>query len=208
MLQNLETTAEEARAFLNKLAQQLGHPEEKGRSAILLRAALHALRDHLSIQQSFHLMAQLPSYLKLVYVDNWKYRDKPVASDSQEAFTAYIKKLQDTYGEYQFNWPEHTGDLVRVIYNLISQMVEEGGIRKVINELPEDIQVFFNSQEAMPTKTGGNIRYDTDAAQEDAVSVAEIASGNIRIGSGVQDTNEDAGESAAGGTDEDRPGTA
>jgi uncharacterized protein (DUF2267 family) len=164
---------------------------------------LHALRDRLTIQQSFHLMAQLPIYLKIAYVDSWKYREQPVLLDTQESFTAYVKTLQGTYGEYQFNWPEHTGDLVKIIYRAISQIVDQGEIRKVMHALPDEIKQYFDLQEAKDIPEGGNIRYDMAASQEDVVTAAGIASGNIRVGTGVEDTNQNAGEEATANTNGD-----
>lgn len=43
-------------------------------AARIIRSVLHALRNRLSHQESFQLIAQLPMALKAVYVDGWKIK--------------------------------------------------------------------------------------------------------------------------------------
>ncbi|MEE4363036.1 MAG: DUF2267 domain-containing protein [Desulfotignum sp.] len=59
--------AQKGNQFVKKRAQELGHPDEVGRTGILLRALLHTLRDRISISESLHFIAQLPEDLKKMF---------------------------------------------------------------------------------------------------------------------------------------------
>ena len=83
---NFDKFAQEGNLFLKELAQQLGHPQEHARTGIILRAVLHTLRERITISESFNMLAQLPMFLKGIYVDNWKYSEKPVRINTKGEF--------------------------------------------------------------------------------------------------------------------------
>jgi uncharacterized protein (DUF2267 family) len=72
---NFNKYAEEGNLFVKNLAKSFGHPDEIGPTGIVLRAVLHTLRDRITISESLSLIAQLPMFLKAVYVDTWKFRE-------------------------------------------------------------------------------------------------------------------------------------
>lgn len=75
---NFNKYAQEGNEFLKELAVELGHPEEINRTAIILRSVLHLFRDRITISESFDFLSQLPMFLKGIYVENWKYSEKPL----------------------------------------------------------------------------------------------------------------------------------
>ena len=72
-----EKFAREAHEYINFLAEQLGHPEEKERALILWRAVMHSVRDRIHIGESFQIMAPLPMIFKGIYAEDWKFSEKP-----------------------------------------------------------------------------------------------------------------------------------
>ncbi len=70
---NFEKFAQEGNEFLSRLATSLGHPEEKGRTGIIMRSVMHTLRERITVGESLNLLSQLPMFLKGIYVDKWKY---------------------------------------------------------------------------------------------------------------------------------------
>ncbi len=141
---SFEKFAQEGNEYLNELAADLGHPNEKGQTSILLRAVLHALRDRITISQSFHLLAQLPMFLKGIYVEQWKYREKPLALDSLEAFKDAVKKEQAKFGEREFNWNQSTEELIRMVFtSLGTRYLTEGELEDIVSQMPEDLKELF-----------------------------------------------------------------
>ncbi len=61
-----DKNTQEGNTFINQLAENLGHPEEKCRTGILLKAVLHAWRHQITISESLHLLSLMPSFLKAV----------------------------------------------------------------------------------------------------------------------------------------------
>lgn len=140
MVINYEKYAQDGNRFIKNLAQRLGHEEELQQTGIILRAVLHTLRDRLTVSEGMDLMAQLPMFLKSVYVENWTYRDKPTPINTLDEFTEEVKKLQERYGESRFDWDIHTIDIVHIVLEEMSPYISEGETRHILSQLPEEIQ--------------------------------------------------------------------
>jgi uncharacterized protein (DUF2267 family) len=133
--------AQEGNQFLNHLANKLGHPKEKSQTAIILKAVLHTLRDRLTISESLDLIAQLPMFLKAVYVDNWKYMERPNKLKTIEDFKEEVKKQQEQLGENQFDWKMPTRDIIKNVLGVISEnYLSEGEMKDVMAQLPEEME--------------------------------------------------------------------
>jgi len=135
--------AEEANLFIKELAITLGHPNDIGRAGILLCSVLHTLRDSISLRESIQLIAQLPVFLKGVYVDNWKYSEHPEKLTSVKEFKDRVKQKQDEYGENDFDWPLSTEDLIRKVLEQLSQYISEGEAKEIIDQLSSEVKTLF-----------------------------------------------------------------
>lgn len=142
MALNFNKYAEEGNLFIKNLAGNLGHPDEIGRTGIILRAFLHTLRERITISESLNLIAQLPMFIKAVYVDNWKYREKPLRMDKEE-FLKEVEHHQEQYGEREFSWKKSTDDIVKTIIRELSTYVTKGEFDDVMAQLPEELEEMF-----------------------------------------------------------------
>ncbi|MCF8304270.1 MAG: DUF2267 domain-containing protein [Bacteroidales bacterium] len=140
MALNFDKYAHEGNAFVKRLAEDLGHPEEISRVGIILRAVLHAVRDKLTISESLDMIAQLPMFLKAVYVDNWSYMEKPLRYSSAEEFTEEVKKRQKQLGETQFDWDKPTVEIVKIVINHIGQYITQGELDDIVAQMPKDLK--------------------------------------------------------------------
>lgn len=137
---NFEKYANEGHHFVNELARQVGHPQETGRTGILLRAVLHTLRDRITISESFDLMAQLPMFLKSIYVDNWKYHEKPLKIKTEEDFIQEVERHQARYGEQQFLWEKSTRELIQIVLESLGEYISPGEFDDIIAQLPLELK--------------------------------------------------------------------
>jgi uncharacterized protein (DUF2267 family) len=140
MALNFEKYAQDGNSFVKTLAQNLGHPEEIGRSGIILRAVLHTLRERITISESLNMLAQLPMFLKALYVDNWEYREKPLSLKTQEEFFTEVEKHQEHYGEQEFNWDMSTGEIINTVFITLGKYVSQGEMENIISQLPKELK--------------------------------------------------------------------
>jgi uncharacterized protein (DUF2267 family) len=140
MALHFEKYAQEGNIFIKNLANRLGHPEEHSQTGIILRAVLHTLRDRITIAESLNLISQLPMFLKAIYVDSWKYRERPMTYSKIEDFKAQVKKLQEQYGEQGFDWEKPTEDIIKIVFEQLKTYVSQGEIEDILAQLPKEIE--------------------------------------------------------------------
>lgn len=142
MALHFEKYAQEGNALINKLAADLDHPGERDRTSLLLKAVLHALRERITIPESFHLLSQLPMFLKGAYVDQWKYHEQPENYKSLTEFLGRVERLQHSFGEREFSWGQSTEELTRIVLSHLGETLTEGQVEHVLSNLPEEIREF------------------------------------------------------------------
>jgi uncharacterized protein (DUF2267 family) len=143
---NFDKFAAEGHEFINELSSSLGHPSEKARTGILLRSVLQVLRDSITIQQSLNMISQLPSFLKALYVEQWKYKEKPDRVKSLKEFGDKVEFHQKTLGEKNFDWPEPTVELIRkTLCVLNNKYLSPGQVHDIVAELPLEIKEIFSA---------------------------------------------------------------
>lgn len=144
MANHFDKFAQEANEYLNNLAEGLGHPEATGQTYILLRAVLHTVRDRIQISESLHVLSQLPLFLKGVYVEHWQYRDQPLQFQTLEEFKTAVKEEQEKHGEQQFNWSQHTEDLIAmVLTSLATRYLTNGQLQHIATQMPQEVKSLF-----------------------------------------------------------------
>lgn len=133
----------EQNEFMKELATHLGHTDDERQVERVLRATLHILRDRLTMQQSLHLLSQLPAFLKLMYVEGWKYHEKPTKYRTLIDFKEAVKDEQFHLGERDFDWNESTAKIAATIIDSLKKYISEGEIRDILSELPSELHSLF-----------------------------------------------------------------
>jgi uncharacterized protein (DUF2267 family) len=148
MALNFEKYAQEGNSFIKALAKNLGHPDEIGRTGIILRAVLHTIRERITISESLNMISQFPMFLKAIYVDTWEYREKPLGIKRKEEFYAEVEKHQSKYGEQEFNWNMSTEKIIQTVFNTLGKYVSKGEAENIISQLPKELKEIF--RESVP----------------------------------------------------------
>lgn len=144
---NFDQYAQEGKAFLRELAANLGHPEDEQTTARILRAVLHTFRDRITISENLDVLAQLPMFLKSVYVEQWKYRETPLKLRTLEDFKDAVKAEQARLGEQQFQWKEPTEEIIKTTFLSLKKFLTEGEAADVLSQMPKEIQELFDFEQ-------------------------------------------------------------
>lgn len=136
--------AQEAHEYINDLAKELGHPEEKERSLIVWRSVMHTIRDRIHIGESLQLLAPLPTIFKGIYVEDWKYNAKPPLDyDTVEEMKAEVKKIQQRYGEQEFNWSKSTEDIISTTVRSLKKFMHDEQLQHLKDQMPRNVKELF-----------------------------------------------------------------
>ena len=138
---NFEKFAKEAYDYVNILARELGHPEEKERVLQIWRAVMHTVRDRIHPGESFQLFAPLPMIFKGIYVEDWKYSEKPKNKfETVEEMEQEVKKLQSQYGEEDFPWKKSTEEIISITIDSLKQFHDEAQLEHLRDQFPADLK--------------------------------------------------------------------
>ena len=138
---NFEDYAINGNEFVRLVKEELEIPDQK--TGRIIRAVLHALRNRLSHEESFHLIAQLPMAIKGVYVDSWKFNKDFDKIRHINDFLDEVKKEDSGMAQYDFGNANTTKQAVAAVFKAISYFVSEDEMNHIILILPGELKVFI-----------------------------------------------------------------
>lgn len=136
MESHFENYAKEGNEFINKVAEQLGAPGDKARAFRVTQAVLHALRDRIIIEESMHLISELPMVLKAMYVNGWNISKERNSSSTLDDFLSDIWNETKTADADFGSNPEEE---VRAVFRVIKSCISAGEIEHVKGQLTPEI---------------------------------------------------------------------
>ena len=133
-----DSTIHTTHVWLNELLGLLGWPDDDPHRAYLaLRAALHALRDRLSVDEAASLAAQLPMLVRGFYYEGWHPHGKPLKERHRDAFLAHV------WADFRQDPDVNPKQVARAVFQLLAQHVTAGEIEKLKRCLPGEIRALW-----------------------------------------------------------------
>jgi len=129
----IDRSVEKAHIWINDLAEELG--TEDGQHAYrVLRAFLHALRDHLSVDEAAALAAQLPIFVRGVFYEGWDPSRTPEHTRDLDSFLRRIAAEAQLAGETEASFAAAAANRV------LDRHVSAGEAVSVLRSLPEPLR--------------------------------------------------------------------
>src|SRR5688572_14259705 len=80
-----------AREFVNDVACELQLQDNTKAAIRIMTSVLHSIRDILTVQESLHVISQLPLLIKGLYVSEWHVGERDRARDTNEFIDRLIE---------------------------------------------------------------------------------------------------------------------
>ncbi|MBK1441578.1 DUF2267 domain-containing protein [Parapedobacter sp. ISTM3] len=136
MENHFEQYAHEGNLFLKKVAEQLGTPDDRQHAFRVVQAVFQALRDRITVEESMHLISELPMVLKAIYVNGWNIskerRDSPTMDDFLQEITANSPTPGRDFGS-------NPKDGAAAVFRVIKDYVSPGEYEHVKGQLTPEI---------------------------------------------------------------------
>ena len=141
----IDRSVEKTHIWINDLAEELA--TEDGHYAYrVLRAFLHALRDHLPVNEAAALAAQLPIFVRGVFYEGWDPSGTPEHARDLDSFLQRISSDAGLAGETEASFAATAAS--RVLRRRVS--VGEGD--SVLHALPHHLRALLGSEAASPDR--------------------------------------------------------
>jgi uncharacterized protein (DUF2267 family) len=111
----------------------------------ILRAVFHVLRDRITIQHSLHILSNFPAFLKLYYIEEWKYHEKPNKVNTTEDFCSMVEKEYRHLTNKSFPSEKMAEETINITLNALRVFISDSGILKILAELPGELQILFEN---------------------------------------------------------------
>lgn len=138
---DFEIQAQKSRELLLKLATELDISEEQ--SGRILRSFLHGLRNRLPLNESFHIISQLPMGWKAVYVDGWRPERPFERIRHLGELMEEIRREDGSCAALDFGNDEKMKDVLGSVFRILNYYVSRGEMEDLASSVPEDIRRFI-----------------------------------------------------------------
>lgn len=141
-LRIIDESVQQANIWINEVNERTGW-DNKQRAYRLMRAVLHAVRDHLSPDAAAQLAAQMPIIVRGIYYEGWDPSKTPVKERSRAGFLAGIQ--EDFRGD-------PLGDAeaaVGAVLDLLDNRISEGEMEHLRRTFSRDIRGLFFDEDAV-----------------------------------------------------------
>lgn len=133
----LQRTLQETHAWLQELAR---HPEfdNEDQAYSALRAALHSLRDRLTIDEASDLAAQLPMLIRGFYYEGWK---PALAPDRERTADDFVASVEESLRNAALAIDPEAA--TRAVFAFLETKLDRGQVDQVKGQLPKEIQALW-----------------------------------------------------------------
>jgi uncharacterized protein (DUF2267 family) len=138
---NFEKYASKGNEFVHLVAEDL--EVSRNKAGRIIRAVLHALRNRLSHEDSFHLLAQLPMVFKGVYVDGWKFDKIYKHITHLSDFLDEIRQEDGGLAQYDFGNDIKAKQAVTAVFKGLNFLISEGEMNNIIAVMPAQLKKYI-----------------------------------------------------------------
>lgn len=139
MALNFQEYTKKGMIFLKEVAMELGTPNDLPHASRITNSVFHTLREVLTPDESFHLISQLPMYLKAVYVDGWKLSKSPMRIKKLDQFIDEVRSQTFRTADRDFGNNEQARKCIEAVFRVIKNHVSEGELKDVKQQMPSEI---------------------------------------------------------------------
>ncbi len=135
-LKIIDESVQQANIWINEVDERAGWAN-KQRAYRLLRSVLHAVRDHLGVDEAAQLAAQMPIMIRGIYYEGWDPSKTPVRERSRAGFLEQVQRdfQMDPLGD-----AEHA---VGAVFDTLDHKISEGEMKNLRRSFTKEIRELF-----------------------------------------------------------------
>lgn len=146
MALNFNQYATEGNTFLKDYTVQLGLGNDRDKAGRILTSTLHALRDIIPTEESLQFIAQLPMFLKAVYVNGWNIKQKKPKIKRMAEFLDLVRTHDGPAAVNDFEYSDEVAQqYVDTTFTYLRKYVSTGEMEDIRDGLPKDLKMMICS---------------------------------------------------------------
>ena len=147
MALNFNQYATEGYTFLKDYAKEMDLGHDRDKAGRILSSVLYALRDIVSIEESLQFIAQLPMFLKAVYVNGWNLKKTKSKIKRMEEFLDLVREYDGPAAVNDFEYSDEVVEqYVDSTFTFLTKHISWGEMEDIRGELPKDLKTMIRSK--------------------------------------------------------------
>lgn len=147
---NFHNYADTAWEWVKEIGEEMHIPADK--AVRIIRVVLHATRNHVPLNESFHLLAQLPIVWKGIYVDGWNPAQTFQRLDGWKGYLDTIRSEDKTLAGYDFGNDQQAKKMVLSVWKLISAHISKTELTHICNTMPREIKYVIDNSDTQANR--------------------------------------------------------
>lgn len=147
MALNFNQYALEGNRFIKEYAKALDIGDNHDKAGRIFSAIMHALRDIIPPQESLQFVAQMPMFMKAVYVHGWSMKkDKPKVKRMKD-FIELVKKYDYPAADSDFEYSDELAErYIDTTFIFLRRYISAGELNDIKAGLPRELKdiIFSN----------------------------------------------------------------
>jgi uncharacterized protein (DUF2267 family) len=111
----------------------------RGKTARILKGVLHTIRDRMPLIEAMDALAQMPLFMKGIFVDQWKYHEKTEKIRSKQQFNEAVRQRPEIVEFSDFPNDEDVINTTRDLISLMSEHIDEGQMHHIKANMPGEM---------------------------------------------------------------------
>jgi uncharacterized protein (DUF2267 family) len=130
--------------FLRDLATNLGTPDDTNHANELTASFFAALREVITPAESANLMANLPMYLRALYVSEWKIRSRRPRIKTVEEFFQLMRDRYPQRATRALGDDQSLAQEVHAVIGSLRRYLSDGEVRDIQSQLSPEVAAVWD----------------------------------------------------------------
>lgn len=146
MALNFNQYATEGNTFLKDYAKEMDMVNDPDKAGRIFTATMYALRDIIPIAESLQFIAQLPMFLKGIYVNGWSLKKEKPKVKRMAEFLDLVRAHDWPAEVNDFEYSDEVAErYVNTTFIYLRKYISEGEMSDIRDGLPKDLKSMLSS---------------------------------------------------------------
>jgi uncharacterized protein (DUF2267 family) len=146
MALNFNQYAKDGNTFLKEYAREMNLGEDTEKAGRIFSSIMHALREIISPQESLQFIAQLPMFLKAVYVNGWSMKKEKPKVKKMAEFIDLVRKYDGVAAINDFEYSDEVAErYIDTTFIYLRKYISLGEMEDIRDGLPKELKSMIYS---------------------------------------------------------------
>lgn len=146
MALNFNQYATEGNTFLKDYTKKMSFGQDTDKAGRIFTAIMHSLRDIIPVEESLQFIAQLPMFLKAVYVNGWTIKKKKPKIKRMAEFLDLVRQHDGPAAINDFEYSDEVAErYVDTTFIYLRKYISLGEMEDIRDSLPKDLKSMIYS---------------------------------------------------------------